>query len=128
MRLTTVLATAALTGAAGTAAAFAAADAAPPRPPAKAAAVHVRVTPATVHRGGVITAIGSGWPASRGVEILIGPPYSEADHVTWARATRAGTFRVRIRARATSATGRWVLLACRRACRIKASASYRVIR
>lgn len=96
--------------------------------PARTAAVQVRIEPTTVRAGGVITAIGRGWPRDAGVELLIGPPYSEAYHVNWARTTRAGTFRKRIRISSRTAAGRWVLLACRRSCRVKASASFRVTR
>ena len=96
--------------------------------PARAAAVHVRVDPASVPAGSVITAIGRGWPRDAGVELLIGPPASEAYHVNWARTTHAGTFRKRIRISSRTAAGRWVLLACRRSCRVKASASFRVTR
>ena len=96
--------------------------------PARTAAVHVRIEPTIVRAGSVITAIGRGWPRDAGVELLIGPPYSEAYHVNWARTTHAGTFRKRIRISSRTKAGRWVLLACRRSCRVKASASFRVTR
>jgi len=97
-------------------------------PPARSAGVSVRVSPTVVHAGHVITVTGRGWPRNAGVELLIGPPYSEASHITWARTTHAGTFSKRIRIGSHTKAGRWVLLGCRRACRIKAAANYRVTR
>ena len=96
--------------------------------PASTAGVSVRVAPATVHAGHVITVTGRGWPRNAGVELLIGPPYREASHITWARTTSSGTFTKRVRIWSRMKAGRWVLLGCRRACRIKAAASFRVTR
>ncbi len=88
----------------------------------------MHVSPAAVRAGHVITVTGRGWPRNAGVELLIGPPRSEASHGAWARTTSAGTFSKRVRLWSRMKAGRWVLLGCRRACRIKAAASFRVTR
>lgn len=90
----------------------------------------VRVSPASVARGHAITVTGKHWPRRVTVQLLIGPPQSEAEPVATARTTSTGTFRRRfvpppyIQAR----LGRWVLLACRRECRVKATATFRLTR
>lgn len=92
------------------------------------AAPSVRVSPAVVQRGQRITVTGRNWPRNVIVDLLIGPPRSEADRVGRARTTSAGTFRRHLRIASRTAPGRWVLLACRRECRIKAVRSFRVTR
>lgn len=88
----------------------------------------VRVAPTTVERGELLTVSGTGWARSANVELLVGPPRSEADHVGSVRTTSRGTFRRRLRISSRAATGRFVLLACRRECRVKATVSFRVSR
>jgi len=64
------------------------------------------------------------------VQLLIGPPRSEAEHVATARTTSSGTFRRTFvpPAWAQERLGRWIVLACRRDCRVKATASFRLTR
>lgn len=69
---------------------------------------------------------GKGWPRNVRVQLLIGPPRSEADHVAWARTGGAGTFRRSLTIGTRARTGPAVLLACRRECRDKASATFRI--
>lgn len=87
-----------------------------------AAAGTLSVRPTTVRPGGSVTFTGSGWTASSRVELLIGPPRSEASHVAWARTSAAGAFRKTLRLSSGARPGKYVALACRRACRDKASA------
>jgi len=81
-----------------------------------------------VKRGHRIVVTGRHWPRSAIVELLIGPPNSEADRVGRARTTNAGTFRRYLRISPATTPGRWVLLGCRRECRVKAVNSFRVTR
>ncbi|MCU0258335.1 MAG: hypothetical protein MUF56_04845 [Solirubrobacteraceae bacterium] len=95
--------------------------------PAAAARPTVAVSPTTVVRGGSVLVTGRRWAPRATVQLLIGPPRSEADPVATVRTTSAGTFRRRLPIAAGARTGRFVLLACRRSCRIKASASFRIV-
>jgi hypothetical protein len=100
--------------------------------PASSTSSHPRlsVSPTTVKRGQAITVTGSGWHRSANVQLLIGPPRSEGTLVATVRTTSRGTFRRRL----TPPTfvqrrlGRWVLLACRRDCRVKAVKSFTLVR
>lgn len=94
--------------------------------PAPAAAPSVSVSPTAVKRGGTLIVTGRHWAPRSRVELLIGPPRSEASHVAWATASTAGIVRARIPIARHAHTGRFVLLACRRSCRIKAQASFRI--
>lgn len=98
-----------------------------PAPAAVAARPTVSVSPTTVVRGGSLLVTGRHWTPRATVQLLIGPPRSEADPVATARATATGTFRRRLPIARGARTGRFVLLACRRSCRIKASASFRIV-
>lgn len=99
---------------------------------ASGASVHpkVSVSPTTVQRGHAITVTGSGWRRSANVQLLIGPPRSEGTRVATVRTTTRGTFRRRLTPPAfvQRRLGRWVLLACRRDCRIKAVKSFTLVR
>ncbi len=87
----------------------------------------VSVSPKIVLRGGSLVVTGRHWPHRARVELLIGPPRSEADHVAWVTTTSSGTLRKRLPISRHAATGRFVLLACRRSCRVKAQASFRIV-
>lgn len=91
-----------------------------------AVAPSVSVSPTVVHRGDSILVTGRHWPAGTRVELLIGPPRSEASHVAWVTTTRSGALRRRLVIARDARRGRSVLLACRRSCRVKAQASFRV--
>lgn len=95
-----------------------------------AAAPTVAVSPKSVKRGQAITVTGSRWRRSANVQILIGPPRSEGTVVATVRTTRSGTFRRRLTPPrfVQRRLGRWVLLACRRDCRIKAVKSFHLVR
>jgi len=89
----------------------------------------VAVSPTTVPRGHAITVTGAGWRPRANVALLIGPPRSEATRVATVRTTSRGTFRRTLTPPAwvQAHRGRWVLLACRRDCRIKAVKSFRIV-
>lgn len=86
----------------------------------------VAVHPSRVPAGGAVTVTGRNWPAATEVEILLGPPRSEASAVGSATTTAAGRFTFVLRVPATLPPGRWVVLGCRNECRVKASASFTV--
>ncbi len=95
--------------------------------PATVTAPSVAVSPKVVLRGGSLVVTGRHWPRRARVELLIGPPRSEASHVAWVTTTRSGTLHRRLPIARDAATGRFVLLACRRSCRVKAQASFRIV-
>ena len=88
----------------------------------------VNVTPKTVQRGHTITVTGRYWPPNVTVQLLIGPPRSEADRVGSARTTSRGSFRRSLRLPAWVRPGLRVMLACRRDCRDKDTTNFRVTR
>lgn len=90
----------------------------------------VQVSPSSVKRGKAITVTGSHWARRATVDLLIGPPQSEATRVATVRTTSGGAFRRKLvpPAWVQARIGRWVLLACRRDCRVKASATFRIVR
>lgn len=90
-------------------------------------AVSLRVTPRAVPRGAFLTFTGSGWPARARVTLLVGPPASEADPVGSVRTDARGRFVRRIRIHPSATPGRYVALACRLACRVKARATFRIV-
>jgi hypothetical protein len=92
-----------------------------------AVAPSVSVSPTIVLRGDSLTVTGRHWPRRTRVELLIGPPRSEASHVAWVTTTSSGALRKRLPIARRGATGRFVLLACRRSCRVKAQASFRIV-
>jgi hypothetical protein len=94
---------------------------------ANAAQPAVSVSPTAVAPGDTITVSGRNWPKRVSVQLLVGPPRSEADAVATVRTTSRGTFRRTIRIASTAELGRYVLLACRRSCRVKAQASLRIV-
>ncbi len=92
-----------------------------------AVAPSVAVSPKVVLRGGSIMVTGRHWPRRTRVELLIGPPRSEAGHVAWVTTTSSGTLRKQLPIARRAATGRFVLLACIRSCRVKAQAPFRIV-
>ena len=90
----------------------------------------VRVAPSVVKRGQAITVTGSHWPKRVTVQLLIGPPQAGAERFGSARTTSRGTFsrKLVLPAWVQARLGRWVVLGCRRDCRVKATASFRLTR
>jgi len=89
--------------------------------------VSLRVTPKTIPRGGFLTFTGAGWPARGQVTLRVGPPASEADPVGSVRADVRGRFLRRLRIPRTATPGLYVALACRAGCRVKATATFRIV-
>lgn len=93
-----------------------------------AAAGTLSLRPAVVRRGASVSFSGTRWTPSSRVELLIGPPRSEATHFAWARTNGAGSFHKSVRLLASARPGKYVVLACRRSCRDKASARLTITR
>jgi hypothetical protein len=90
------------------------------------AAPGVGVSPKTISPGGTITVEGKGWKPSSRVSILIGPRNSEADKVGTLRANERGRIKGKLKFSKSAAPGRYVLLACRKQCAVKATANFRI--
>lgn len=90
-------------------------------------AISLRVTPKAVARGAFLTFTGSGWPARSRVQLLVGPPASEADPVGTITTDARGRFERRMRIQRTATPGPYVALACRAQCRVKATATFRIV-
>ncbi len=88
---------------------------------APAAARTLKASPSRATRGQLVTFTGAHWPARRTVLLLIGPANSEAQRFTSTRTTASGRIRKRFRLPATATPGRYVVLACRQSCRMKAT-------
>lgn len=91
-----------------------------------ASKVHLKVKPPILGPGEDLTTIGSGFGARRTVTILIGPPNSEAFKVGSARTNSKGRFTKIITLSNDIEPGKYVVLACRRSCAVKASAKITV--
>ena len=87
--------------------------------------VRLRATPRTIPPGGHITLTGSGFHSSASVWIGVGPPQSEATRIGSARTDATGAFRKTFTI--SRQPGRYVAIACQRQCRVKASATFRVV-
>lgn len=94
--------------------------------PVRAQRPTLRLRPGVIAPGDSVTFTGAGWPARRVVRLLIGPPASEAVGFSSARTGADGRFRTTFRFPAATEPGRYVVLACRAQCRLKASAGLRV--
>jgi hypothetical protein len=88
----------------------------------------LKLRPTVVAAGARLTFVGSGFRPGANVWLGVGPPQSEAR--TWGstRTNRSGAFRKTLTVNPRVQPGRWVALACQRACRIKAGASFRIVR
>lgn len=94
--------------------------------PAAAADALFRATPQIVERGSTLTLSGSGWPSGVGVQLLVGPPRSEADPIKTVRAA-GGSFRTTLPITAAAKPGPYVFLACVNDCRVKRSATVEIV-
>lgn len=86
----------------------------------------LRVEPVVVSPGGVLTLAGGGFRRSEAVRLYAGPPHSEADAIGATRADSRGAFRAAIPLSARATPGHYVVLACQRDCRLKATASFTI--
>jgi hypothetical protein len=98
------------------------------RPAPRAAGPQLVVEPEAAVPGGAVVLSGRGFPRNAEIELLAGPPHSEAHQIGSAQTSRRGAFRATIRIRSQADAGRLVALACYDACRVKASARFRIVR
>ncbi len=96
----------------------------PQRPPA---GPQLTVEPAAVAPGQAVVLRGTGFPRSAAIDLLAGPPQSEARSIGSARTGRRGAFVATIRIRSQADPARLVALACWDGCRVKASARFRIV-
>jgi hypothetical protein len=90
-------------------------------------AAQLTAAPATVQPGDPVTLQGSGFPRNVHVALLAGPPHAQATRVGGAQTGRRGSFVATIHIRARADAGAFVALACHDACRVKASARFRIV-
>ncbi len=87
----------------------------------------LRITPQFVPRGETMTITGTGFRPSLRVTLRIGRPNSDSTARFGATtAGRRGGFTVKKVLSRSIGAGTWVVLACQRNCRIKATAQFRV--
>jgi hypothetical protein len=87
----------------------------------------LQVSPKTVRQGGKVTFAGSYWPANKRVQLLIGPPNSEATRFASPRTDGSGNFRVTKPINSSAPTGKYVILACRNSCATKVSRKLTIV-
>jgi hypothetical protein len=98
------------------------------RPAPRAAGPQLTVEPEAASPGGAVVLSGRGFPRNAEIELLAGPPHSAAEQIGSAQTGRRGAFRATIRIRSQADAGQLVALACYDACRVKASARFRIAR
>jgi hypothetical protein len=86
----------------------------------------VSVSPEVVPPGGKLTVKGKGWASDARVSILVGRPNSEASKVGTLHTNSRGRFKGSLKFNESADQGRYVLLACRRQCAVKAKAKFRI--
>ncbi|HST41364.1 MAG TPA: hypothetical protein VLK58_17735 [Conexibacter sp.] len=94
--------------------------------PAARRAPALAIRPGSALRGGRVVFYGSGFPPLVRVSLLAGPPASEAVRIGSARTNADGSFVAPIAIERAVTPGRYVALACRHRCRVKATAAFRV--
>ena len=102
--------------------------AARPGPSGRANGPQLTVEPEAAAPGGTVVLRGRGFPRNAAIDLLAGPPHSEAQRIGGARTGRRGGFRATIQIRSQADAGRLVALACYDACRVKAGARFRIVR
>jgi len=80
-----------------------------------------------VEPGGTLTLQGTGFPRNIHVTLLAGPPSAEAARIGGATTGRRGRFTATIHIRPHSSAGALIAVACHDACRVKASARFRIV-
>jgi len=97
-------------------------------PIALGAITKLSVTPSRVVAGEATKAVGTGWPKHQTVTFRIGRPQTDVlETIGRVRTDRRGRFSKRLRIPADLAAGRWVVLACRKACRLKRTRTITVL-
>jgi hypothetical protein len=93
------------------------------------AVAKLRLAPTVVQRGATLTVRGSGFVPKVRVTIDVGRPKSAPTaHWTTVRANANGGFRFAKVISRSAFAGEYVVRACQRACRVKATASYRIVK
>jgi len=93
------------------------------------AVAKLRVAPTLVQRGATLTVRGSGFVPKVRVTIDVGRPNTAPTaHWTTLKANAVGGFRYAKVISRSAFAGEYVVRACQRACRVKATASYRIIK
>ena len=93
------------------------------------AVAKLRVAPTLVQRGATLTVRGSGFVPKVRVTIDVGRPNSAPTaHWTTLKANAAGSFRYAKVISRSAFAGQYVVRACQRTCRVKATASYRIVK
>jgi hypothetical protein len=83
--------------------------------------------PTAVKPGETLTLVGSGFPPNARLALLAGPPHGEAQRIGGAQTGLRGRFVAKIRIRVRSSAGPLIALACFDACRVSASARFRIV-
>ena len=93
------------------------------------AVAKLRVAPTLVQRSATLTVRGSGFVPKVRVTIDVGRPNS-APTARWTtlKANAAGAFRYAKVISRSAFAGQYVVRACQRTCRVKATASYRIVK
>jgi hypothetical protein len=93
------------------------------------AVAKLRLTPTIVQRGATLTVKGSGFVPNVRLTLDVGRPNSRPTaHWTTMKTNAAGGFRYAKMIPRSAFAGEYVVRACQRACRVKATASYRIIK
>lgn len=93
------------------------------------AVAKLRLNPTLVGRGATLTVKGSGFTPRVKVTLDVGRPNSKpTTHWTTLKANAAGGFRYTKVISRSAFAGEYVVRACQRACRVRATASYRIVK
>jgi hypothetical protein len=83
--------------------------------------------PTAVQAGTTLTLTGTGFPRNAHISLMAGPPHADAARIGGASTGKRGRFVATIHIRPHSSAGRFVAAACYDACRVKASARFRIV-
>ena len=86
----------------------------------------VRVKPSVIAIGGKIKVRGYHFYAKKKVTLYIGVPNSEGMKVGSKRTNKRGSFKKSLKLSSSIDPGKYVVLACQRSCRTKATKSFRI--
>lgn len=93
------------------------------------AVAKLRLTPTLVQRGATLTVKGSGFVPNVKLTLDVGRPNSKPTaHWTTLKTNAAGSFRYAKMIPRSAFAGEYVVRACQRACRVRATASYRIVK
>ena len=92
-----------------------------------AAGPSLTVTPSRVHQGGQVVFTGTGWAKGVRVTLLLGKPNTGANKFATVTTNRRGRFRYALPIKPSAPTGKYVILACRKSCRVKVTRSMTIL-